>query len=190
MAARQLPDRDVLRKLLDYDPKTGKLTWKVRDVEMFSHCRRSPILICAKWNKKHSGKETFTTVTPYGYKMGSVGGIKCLAHRVIWKWMTGEDPKTIDHINGNGLDNRFENLRNVDMATNSKNVAIHKSNKSGFTGVCWSSRSSRWRAYITVNDKQFYLGMFQDKRAAVAARDAANVRLGFHPNHGLRSRPN
>ena len=47
--------QEIIRKLLDYDPETGKLTWRARDRKWFKSDRD-----CNAWNAKLSGKEAFT----------------------------------------------------------------------------------------------------------------------------------
>ena len=55
---------------------------------------------------------------------------------------------------------------------------------SGVTGVCWNKGTQKWKAYITVNGKYEYLGVFEDRNEAIKARQAAEKDHGFHPTHG------
>jgi hypothetical protein len=180
MAAKELPDVETLRKLLDYDPASGILTWKPRSLEMFPNIKSGK-----RWNTKHAKKEAFTGVLGTGYRSGYVFNEPYKAHRIIWAIYYGEDPiSQIDHINGDRADNRIENLRIASAAENSKNRARRNDNKSGVTGVTWDKGTNKWRACIRVNHKTQYLGVFPDIEAAVAARKAAELKLGFHANHG------
>jgi hypothetical protein len=86
----------------------------------------------------------------------------------------------VDHINGNGLDNRRENLRPVSSLENNRNSrkpATYKgrSTTSDFKGVCQSLQGKRrpWRAVIKVNYKQIYLGTFVTEEDAAYAYDVA-----------------
>lgn len=97
----------------------------------------------------------------------------------------GNWPQHIDHINGDRLDNRIENLREVDRAENMKNMRMPADNTSGFVGV--TRHYEKWKAQITVNGKHIYLGRFDHKKDAIAARIAANRKFGFHENHGSRA---
>lgn len=79
----------------------------------------------------------------------------------------------VDHQNGNGLDNRRSNLREATVAQNSANSRLSRRSTSGFKGVTWYKRCSRWRAHIKVDQKQRHLGYFDDPTAAAKAYDAA-----------------
>lgn len=90
----------------------------------------------------------------------------------------------VDHINGDGLDNRRSNLRAVSAAENQRNKRINSNNTSGVAGVSYAERDAVWMASIKVDGKGKVLGHFQTFDEAVAARKAAEVHYGFHPNHG------
>jgi hypothetical protein len=91
-----------------------------------------------------------------------------LAHRIVWLIATGEWPETfIDHIDGNRSNNRLENLRLADIWDNNRNSKKPTTNTSGIKGVGY--RNGRWRAYITVNDRQIHIGVFDEKEDAAAA---------------------
>jgi len=78
----------------------------------------------------------------------------------------------VDHINGDGLDNRRENLR---PATRSQNMANRRKlhGLSQFKGVSWCERDAGWRARITVGGRQIFLGRFADQESAARCYDAA-----------------
>lgn len=73
----------------------------------------------------------------------------------------------IDHVNGDKLDNRRQNLRHVTHSVNMMN--IHKKN-GGTVGVFWDKSRSKWRASIMVNGKNHYIGRFRLHKTAVSAR--------------------
>lgn len=182
---RPLPSQEFLCSILRYEPATGKLYWKARPLEMFSGSR--PEVMRKTWNTRYAGREAFTTKMKGGQMFGSINDVPTLAHRVIFKMVTGEEPASIDHHNGDGSDNRFENLRSVDFIETMHNMAMHKRNKSGQTGVFWYARKGLWSAYIRVNWKQIHLGYFERFEDAVVARKNAEVEHNFHPNHGRRT---
>ncbi len=100
----------------------------------------------------------------------------------IYKFMHHEILKTnqmIDHINGNVLDNRKQNLRITNKSKNAANCKIHKHNTSGFKGVSKMKQTNKYIAYIVVNNKQYRLGTFNNKEAAAKAyNDAATKYFG------------
>jgi len=79
----------------------------------------------------------------------------------------------VDHINGNGIDNRKQNLRLVTKAQNMMNKKAPKNNTSGFKGVAWHKQNNRWRAYLTVHGKQISLGLYDTKKEAAKAWNLA-----------------
>jgi hypothetical protein len=186
MAAKPLPDAELLRKLMRYDPETGRLYWLPRPVEMFKPGNRTQLINWSNWTKKYEGQEVSPSISPAscrGYGQVQIFGQKFLKHRVIWKMMTGEDPIEVDHINGNTADNRWCNLRSVDRSSNLRNRARDSRNSSGCMGVFWSSQFSKWQATINLHGKAYHLGLFKRKEDAIRARKTAERRFGYHPNH-------
>lgn len=171
---------EVLRELLDYDPETGTLTWKKRDVSYFPNEAS-----CRSWNTRYAGRTAFTYTHFEGYKYGGIFSASHKAHRVAWAIYNGEWPKDhIDHINGNRADNRIVNLRVVSCSENLRNQKIRKNNKSGVMGVSWRSDAGKWVVRITVNSRLMNLGLFSSFDEAVAVRKAAEREYGYHENHG------
>jgi hypothetical protein len=124
-----------LRESLEYDTQTGIFTWRK------NHYR--PDLIGKTAGSVHSA----------GYISIAVHNIKRLAHRLAWFYVTGNMPNGhIDHINGNKLDNSFNNLRQVTRFGNLQNMrTATKANKVGFLGV--SAHQGKWRVQIMINGK-------------------------------------
>lgn len=83
---------------------------------------------------------------------------------------------TVDHINGDGLDNRRTNLRPATNDQNRYNQRKHSNNTSGYKGVTWHERSGRWRARIGVAGRKLSLGLYETAEAAARAYDEAAVR--------------
>ena len=75
-----------------------------------------------------------------------------------------------DHINGNKLDNRKENLRYVTSSQNKMNTKIYKNNTSGFKGVYWHKDKEKWMALIHCDRKKTFIGYFKIKNQAIKAR--------------------
>ncbi|CAH9014422.1 putative HNH endonuclease [Vibrio phage 495E54-1] len=115
------------------------------------------------------------------YANGSVNGKTKAVHQVILPVSLGE---LVDHQDQDGLNNVRRNLRCTDKQGNARNTVIHKDNTSGTMGVTWKKDKSKWKAYINVYSKQIHLGYFTEYQEAVSARKAAEVKYGFHENHG------
>lgn len=112
-------------------------------------------------------------------------GTLFLLHRLAWAYTHGYWPKGIDHIDGNPLNNCLKNLREAGQLINAKNQCKRKS-RSGINGVFWRPERAKWIAYIKVNFKRIHLGNFATKEEAIQARNMADIKYGFHPNHGHR----
>ena len=171
---------DLVRSLIAYDPQTGLLTWRERGPEMLSTRRAH-----SSWNARYAGRLALHCDDGKGYRHGRIFRKHLFAHRAAWMIANGSmPPDRIDHINGNGSDNRLENMRAVTNSDNGRNSKRSSRNKSGVTGVCWVKRQQKYLAYIGSASNREYLGTFGDLSSAAAARRAAEVRHGYHENHG------
>jgi len=99
------------------------------------------------------------------------------AHRVVWFLVTGEDPgdKVVDHVNGDGLDNRFENLRLCSNAENCRNSKKRSNNRQKYKGVSKQTNGG-YTARIMVDGKQMVLGTFRTQEAAGEAYNQAAIK--------------
>jgi hypothetical protein len=185
MAAKSLPPISILRKLVRADSEAGKLYWLERPPVMFSSGAYGGQGASAMtWNKTNAGKEAFTGLRA-GYFSGALLGKAHFAHRVIWALHYGKEPSgQIDHINGNKLDNRIANLRDVSQRENRRNCSRQKNNTSGVMGVSWDKGKQKWVATIFIDGRNVFLGAYKDISKAAAARKAADVAHGYHTNHG------
>lgn len=94
-------------------------------------------------------------------------------HRLI---LSAGDGDVVDHINGDGLDNRRSNLRIVTIQQNAFNQK-HHGGSSRYKGVSYRADSGTWRAYITNDGKRRYLGTFASEDDAASAYNNEAERL-------------
>ena len=182
MSEKQLPTIETLHKLLVCDAITGDLTWKERTPEMFNGKRRE--CMCKTWNTKYAEQPAFIRIVN-GYKCGTIFNKGYRTSRVVFAMTNGHWPKQqVDHEDQNKLNNSPDNLRDIDQFENMKNGPLQRNNKSGHTGVSWNKNAHKWVAYIRHGGKRLQLGYFHKKSDAIAAREKANVKYGYHENHG------
>lgn len=189
MSTKLLPLQVRLRQLVRYEPKTGSVFWLERPASEFKSTAR-----CEYWNNRYSGKEVGGISETRGYKSRSTtlrlsGGERISSvHRLVWMLFNGPIPEgmEIDHIDGNALNNKIENLRLVDHKQNVRNAALRKDNNSGRTGITKSGR--KWKARGIYNKKYYNLGSYELYSDAVDARKKWEEDMGFHPNHGRASK--
>lgn len=155
-----------LRALMHYAPDTGVFTWKV-----------------TKGSRAIAGTVAGTVTRNVQKTIPRrriyVDGRFYWAHRLAFLYMTGSWPEyDVDHINGNPLDNRWSNLRDVPRQINCQNLRRARADsKSGLLGVSWDSSRSRWFACIRHNGKTIGLGRFEDMHEAHEAYLAAKREL-------------
>jgi hypothetical protein len=158
---KPLPPVGYLRQLLAYEPETGAFTW----------------LVTKQWKFAVAGSPA-GTVTDKGYLSIMLDGKRYPAHRLAWKMMTGEDPPSlIDHADGDGMNNRFSNLRCADYSENIHNSCLSRRNTSGAKGVSLCCKTGRWKAYIAARGRYQWLGYHDTVDAAEIAVSAARQRL-------------
>ncbi len=159
-----------LNEYLQYDKRTGRLYWLINRGRLAKAGDEAGA-------KHHSG-----------YIQVKVKGRMYQAHRIIWDMLHPEDPicdgEEIDHIDHIRTNNRPENLRKVIRLDNMRNKSGYRNNTSGVTGVYWHSVWGRWHAKIRIGGVDTFLGYFDSKDEAIAARKTAEQKYGFHENHG------
>jgi hypothetical protein len=149
MSDKKTPDKQYLWECFDYDEQAGLLFWKERPRSHFEGISCGNRIMAQ--NVSIAGRPALNTIKKNGYRSGSLDGRYYTAHRVIWKMMTGEEPVVIDHINGDGTDNRIVNLRSVTATINARNMA-RPIPKSGCIGV-YAHQNGGWGAQITVQGR-------------------------------------
>lgn len=143
------------------------------------------------WAKKKVGEKIGSIVGRIGrnaYLAHEIHGKPYKIHHLVWLWHTGYWPiDQIDHINGDKLDNRFVNLREVDNSTNQRNRSVRINNTSGYTGISFMSDRRKWVIQLRLAPKENpkKIGSFDTLDEAV---DYRNKYLQEHPelNYILR----
>lgn len=154
--------------LFTYEPDTGRLLWAVKR---------------PGGRSKAIGEEAGSVCGDKRYRSVFTLGKRHYVHRVIWEMVNGPVPQgmCIDHIDGNGLNNRIENLRVTTLSGNQRNRRVSRNNRTGVSGVFHAKNG------FAVTCGGQYVGYFQNLDAAVAARKSAEPQHGYHPNNGRRA---
>lgn len=155
---KKLPSQKELIEIFTYNPVTGDLR------------RRS----------RNGIKKPISKTNEAGYKIAQIKAAKFRCHRLIYKIVTGEEPKFIDHINGDRSDNSWGNLRSVTKKENCLNAKIPKNNVSGIIGVRYEAESNYFRVKIGPDE----LGGFNNIFDAACVRRSEEIKRGYHINHG------
>lgn len=109
---------------------------------------------------------------PYAVRMDKDTQKMVYLHRIILSRIlsrTLRPNETADHIDNNSLNNCRNNIRLASHAENCRNSKRPTHNSSGYKGVSWQSSTSKWRAYIKVNQRVIHLGCFNSLEDAYAA---------------------
>ncbi|HMW19238.1 MAG TPA: HNH endonuclease signature motif containing protein [Accumulibacter sp.] len=143
------------RSRLNYDPATGRLTWKKLR------------------NTLRIGEEA-KSLDVAGYVQVNISGTMVKGHRLAWLLHYGDWPDgDIDHINGVRNDNRISNLRCVSPKVNCQNQRVgSRPSVTGLIGVHLQDRgrpNKRYRAKIYVDGRQIHLGGYATPEEAHAA---------------------
>jgi hypothetical protein len=154
-----------LRAALIYDPETGDFTRRVAVAKFKAGERAGSI------DKRGIKRYVRVRIDQEDH----------YAHRLAWLYVTGQVPAgEIDHIDGDSLNNRINNLRDVPGLINRQNIrGPHADSLTGVQGVSWVKAKCRWRASITVNRRARCIGLYDTIDEAHAAYVAEKRRL--HP---------
>jgi hypothetical protein len=151
--------QERLKEILSYDPATGEFY--------------------AKLGPRTRTGNPCGHVDKNGYRRIRVDGRRYLAHRLAWFYVHGTWPaEHIDHINGEGDDNRIANLRPASRAQNRANNRGW--GKSGLKGAHYNRFRNYWQAYIKINGRSHWLGRFDSREDAHAAYVRAALLKTLH----------
>ena len=135
-----------------------------------------PIIAGYRWYaakpKAHHGNRR----TWYAQAIARVDGksTTVLMHRLI---IGAEKGEKVDHKNGNGLDNRRDNLRLATSSQNTANTPPPATNTSGYKGVHFHRRNKTWEASVVFEGARRHLGKFESPEDAARAYDAAAIEI-------------
>lgn len=162
---------DFVNDLLIYNPENGKFVWK----NSFS-------------SRAIAGKEAgykWTNSSGKSYWVIGINNNKVLAHNIAWLLFTKKWPLcVVDHLDGDGLNNRSNNLSDKSRSDNGKNQKLFSTNKLGIPGVYYSNSKNSYRVQIKSLGRCENLIHTKDFFEACCYRKSAERRLGFHENHG------
>lgn len=174
--------QEHLKKCINYNPETGIVTRLERPRSHFSDQ--------AAYTNYHKHLGPITNISCRGYIRPKIDGKQYFLHQLIFLYMTGKIPEVCDHINQNKTDNRWSNLRACTMEENNKNMPMFRNNKSGITGVRFrritisGKNYDYWISGISYKGEKIGLGSFKTIFEAACARKSAEIKYGYHTNHG------
>lgn len=114
----------------------------------------------------------------------TVNGKTTYMHRMVFLYHHGHLPQYIDHIDGDGTNNKIENLREATQSQNLCNIKRKSNNKSGVKNVIWCASNKKWGVFLKVNGKQTYFGVYPDlELAELVAIEAREKHQGQFANH-------
>lgn len=152
-----------LLSLISYDKQTGVVTW--------TKTGKRAGTVCISRKKK--------------YRSITIAGNRKREHCWIWYLVTGYYPSyEIDHKNGDGTDNRLDNIILVTSSVNRHNHRLYSSNKSGITGVFWSNKEKSWIVNFVINGKQEKIAQRKDFFEACCIRKSLERQHDYSPEHG------
>lgn len=171
-----------LSECFTYCEITGKLYWKVRPRHHFKSdqvwlSNNTKYAHKLAGNVKRNKKSTYIKI--------KLDQKNILAHRIVWTLNKLELwPEMIDHIDGDGTNNRIENLRKSSPMHNSKNQRLNSNNTAGLCGVSFCSRG-QIRAHIKSEGVPYYK-YFKDFFEACCWRKSRELQFDFSEGHGKR----
>lgn len=156
-------DFELFSRYLSYSPETGEFTWNI-----------APSI----------GTKAGSTAGSinHGYRRIKLRGRPYFAHRIALLLTEGDWPTNdVDHIDGDGTNNRLANLRHATRSENLQNQRrAHRGSHSGILGAYFHKRLRKWQSSIAVGGKTFHLGTFSTAEEAQACYLKAKRRFHSH----------
>ena len=167
----ELTHASLLRQMR-YDPNTGEF-WRISSE---SPRFRNSLPMLAK-----------SVVSAKGYRQLMVDKVRKPVHVLAFFYMTGKFPNSgmvIDHIDGNPLNNKWDNLREVSGGENIRNQKLRKDTKSGHTGV-YQRTNGKFMPHLRVDGKLKTFGCYETLEEALAVRKSELANYLNSTNLGL-----
>lgn len=122
------------------------------------------------------------------YRSVAIKSKQWQVHRIIWIMNYGKLARdlVIDHINGDTLDNRLENLRVTTCSGNQKNRKLNYNSSTGYSGI-YLDKYGKYQVQIYSENVKMYLGRFKTLEEAVKVRKEAEKEYNYHGNHGRKT---
>jgi len=152
-----IPSKDYLHQIFEY--KNGNLFWKIKPAQRVKIGDIAGSISA-------------------GYKQVYINSKPYKLHRIIFVMHYGIAPDQIDHIDGNPLNNKIENLREATNTQNQFNRKVSSNSKTGIKGVRFNKLRNNFYVKISINGKEKYLGSFDDLE--LASLVAYEARLKYH----------
>ena len=139
------------------------------------------LVVNNKYPKSGEVGSVFTGSSTKGYRALCVLGGTVQEHHIVWYLHTGEWPKQpLDHIDGDGKNNRPDNLR---LCSQKENCRAFRKIKEGaaskYRGVTLYKRTSKWHSKIMTDEGRKHLGYFDCEKEAALAFNYAAIKYGF-----------
>lgn len=156
VAHKSLPPQEYLQAI--FNDEGDNVSWKIKKAGIVNIGDRATHLL-------------------NGYRAVQVDGRVLLVHRILFKMRHGYEPPIIDHIDGDKLNNRDENLRPCTIQQNTWNSRGRKGSKTGVKNVAVCGRTGLYIVRFRIGQKSYYGGKHKDLEAAAASADDLRKKL-------------
>lgn len=180
---------EYIRECLYLVGEENSIYWHTRPLHHFGSLRACNRFNTIYANTSAGYKRKVSNIDYIKVKLNNIG---LSGHVVVWTLLYGVMPEfPIDHIDGDGANNRSSNLRLCTTPyINARNRKLSSNSASGVNGVYWDRGRKKWRAvgYRTVEGKDTikFIGRYTTLEAAAAARDVWDRKNGFSDRHGKK----
>ncbi|ANT45379.1 HNH homing endonuclease [Pectobacterium phage Khlen] len=153
--------------------------------DQFSYNKDTGVIIRLARQGNYQANTHCTSVCTTGnYLKITYRGTQYLQHRVAWFLHYGtQPPDVIDHVNGNGLDNRIVNLREATTSTNQMNIKATSKSTTGVKGIFPVRGGKLYRAEVCIDGKRYQKHAADPKKLEAWVVNKRNELHGTYANH-------